>query len=395
MQIGFSANVQDFSACADRSNRINQLFLAAMSDQLIFQIGLTLIPGIGDVNGKKLIAYCGGPEAVFSEKRRSLEKIPGIGQHTVNALLNQKVLGRAEEELNFIQKRAITPLFYLDKDYPRRLKHCADNPMMIYYQGNADLNADRVIGIVGTRNATEYGKRLCEQLTEELKDEGVLVVSGLAYGIDTYAHRSALKAGLPTVGVLAHGLDRLYPAANKNLAVKMLENGGLVTDFVSNTNPDRENFPKRNRIVAGMVDALIVVESAKKGGALITADIANSYNRDVFAFPGRVGDTYSEGCNFLIRTNRAAMVEHAVNLRYMMGWESPQKGKAVQTKLFRAFNPDEQTIMDAFENESYQELDQLLLKTGFTSSRMASVLLNLEFDGILTALPGKRYQKAI
>ena len=366
-----------------------------MSDQLIFQIGRTLIPGIEDVNGKKLIAYCGGPEAVFNEKRRSLEKIPGIGQQTINALLNQKVLSRAEEELKFIQKHAITPLFYLDKNYPRRLKHCADNPMMIYFQGNADLNADRVIGIVGTRNATEYGKRLCEQLTEELKGEGVLVVSGLAYGIDTYAHRSALKADLPTVGVLAHGLDRLYPAANKSLAARMLENGGLVTDFISKTNPDRENFPKRNRIVAGMIDALIVVESAKKGGALITADIANSYNRDVFAFPGRVGDTYSEGCNFLIRTNRAAMVEHAVNLRYMMGWETPQKNKAVQTKLFRAFNPDEQTIMDAFENESHQELDQLLIKTGFTASRMASVLLNLEFDGILTALPGKRYQKAI
>ena len=366
-----------------------------MSDQLIYQIALTLIPGIGDVNGKRLIAYCGGPEAVFKEKRRSLEKIPGVGKHTISALINQQVVGRAEEELKFIQKNAITPLFYLNKQYPRRLKHCADSPMMLYFKGNADLNAERVIGIVGTRNATSYGRQLCEQLTEELKDEKVLVISGLAYGIDTYAHRSALKAGLETVGVLAHGLDRLYPAANKNLATKMLENGGLITDFVSKTNPDRENFPKRNRIVAGMIDALIVVESAKKGGALITADIAGSYNRDVFAFPGRVGDTYSEGCNFLIRTNKAAMIEQAANLRYMMGWEAPQKGKAVQTKLFRAFNEEEQLVLEAFENETSQELDQLLIKTRFTASKMAAVLLGLEFDGILTALPGKRYQKAI
>jgi DNA processing protein len=366
-----------------------------MSNQLIYQIGLTLIPRIGDINGKKLIAYCGGPEAVFREKRRSLEAIPGIGQHTVNALLNQKVLGRAEEEIGFISKNDIIPLFYLDKQYPRRLKHCADSPMMIYYKGKADLNPEKVIGIVGTRNATAYGKRLCEQLTEELRGDNVLVVSGLAYGIDTSAHRSALKAGLPTIGVLAHGLDRLYPAANKNLASKMLENGGLLTDFVSKTNPDRENFPKRNRIVAGMVDALIVVESAKKGGALITADIANSYSRDVFAFPGRVGDVYSEGCNFLIRTNRSAMIEHAANLRYMMGWENSKQLKSPQTKLFRDFSPDEKLVLDAFEKENLKELDDLLYSTGLTASQMASVLLGLEFDGILTALPGKRYQKAI
>ena len=370
-------------------------FWPRMTDQLLYQIGLTLIPGIGDVLGKKLVAYCGGPEAVFREKRAGLEKIPGIGQATVSSILSHKVLQRAEEEIIFINKNSIQPLFYLDKAYPKRLQHCVDSPMMLYYSGEAELNAQKVIGVVGTRNASEYGKRLCEQLLDDLKEDNILVVSGLAYGIDICAHRSALKFGLPTIGVMAHGLDRIYPSTHKSVAIKMQEQGGLLTEFMSKTIPDRENFPRRNRIVAGMVDALIVVESAKKGGALITADIANSYNRDVFAFPGRVGDTYSEGCNFLVRTNKAAMIESAVNLKYIMGWQiESKKSNAKQTQLFREFSEDEQKVLNAFNGSNLCDLDQILINTELTASKLAGVLLGLEFDGVLVALPGKRYQKS-
>lgn len=363
-----------------------------MYEQLIYKIGLTLIPGIGDIVGKKLVAWCGGPEAVFLEKKKALLKIPGVGLQTIENIVNQQVLKRAEEEIRFIEKHKIQPLFYLDRDYPKRLQHCADSPMLLYYRGSVSLNHQRVIGIVGTRNATEYGKHFCEQLVENMLEDDVLIVSGLAYGIDTCAHRASLKNGIPTIGVLGHGLDRIYPAVNRSLAQRMLDHGGLLTEFMSQTNPDRENFPKRNRIVAGMIDALIVVESAKKGGALITADIANSYSRDVFAVPGRVGDPYSEGCNFLIRTNRAAMIEDIQNLRYIMGWDRKEKITSAQTRLFRDFSADEQILIDLFNDKKECDIDDMMLKSGFPASKLAVLLLNLEFDGVLVALPGKRYK---
>ncbi|MDO8899010.1 MAG: DNA-processing protein DprA [Bacteroidales bacterium] len=363
-----------------------------MSEQLLYKIGLTLIPGVGDIGGKKLVAYCGGPEAVFREKRRQLEKIPGIGTQTIDNIVNQNVLSRAEEEIAFIEKRNIKPLFYLDKDYPKRMQHCADSPMLIYYKGSTNLNQQRIIGIVGTRNASDYGKHFCERIVEELIPDQVLIVSGLAYGIDSCAHRASLKYGIPTVGVLAHGLDRIYPYSNKGLSEKMIENGGLLTEFMSQTNPDRENFPRRNRIVAGMIDALIVVESAKRGGALITAEIANSYSRDVFAVPGRIGDTYSEGCNYLIRINKAALLESAANIRYLMGWNQPSSSVSAQTKLFKEFTEDEQKIMDVFGQEKECGIDDIMLRSEFPASKLAGLLLTLEFDGILVALPGKKYK---
>ncbi len=364
-----------------------------MTDQLLHKIGLTLIPGVGDIVGKKLVAYCGGPEAVFSESRRSLEKIPGIGSHTVQSIVNQGVLNRAADEIDYIQRHNIQALFYLDKEYPKRLQHCADSPMMLYYRGVAALNQEKVISIVGTRNASEYGKAICDQFIEELKNDNVLIVSGLAYGIDSCAHRAALKNSLSTVGVLAHGLDRIYPYANRGLADRMVENGGLVTEFLSQTIPDRENFPRRNRIVAGMADAVIVVESAKRGGAMITADTANSYNRDVFAFPGRVGDVYSEGCNFFIRTNRALMIESAADLRYIMRWEKDKtSGNHYQTTLFRDFSDDEQQIIQVFNGAQECGIDEIMVKSQLSVSKIASCLLTMEFDGILSALPGKKYR---
>ena len=277
-----------------------------MKNDITYQIAATLIPGIGDISGKRFVTYCGNAEAIFKESRKSLEKINGLREVTIDALCHPKdILKRAEQEVEFIEKNGIKPLFYQDPDYPRRLLQCDDGPMMLYYKGNVNLNAERVVAIVGTRNVTEYGKDCCTHLVNDLVDEQVLVVSGLAYGVDTVAHRASLRAGIPTVGVLGNGLQQIYPAANKKLAAEMLANGGLLTECMSGTQPDRENFPRRNRIIAGMADAVIVVESALKGGSLITADLANSYSRDVFAFPGRVQDLYSQGCNYLIRTKKA------------------------------------------------------------------------------------------
>jgi len=364
-----------------------------MNYEILYQIAITLIPGIGDISGKKFIAYCGSAEAVFHETRKTLEKISGMRDVTIDALCHPKdLLKRAEQEVEFIEKNGVRPLFYLGTDYPRRLLQCDDSPMMLYYKGNANLNANRVVAIVGTRNITDYGKENCVQLVNDLVDDHVMVVSGLAYGADTVAHRNAIKAGIPTVGVLGNGLQQIYPAANKKLASEMLSNGGLLTECMSGTLPERENFPRRNRIIAGMADAVIVVESALKGGSLITADLANSYSRDVFAFPGRVNDIYSQGCNYLIRTNRAHLMESVANLRYVMRWEQ-QHAEERQTTIFREFSDDEKKIMDCFGNKSVVNLDDLIVNTELPTTKLASLLLNLEFDGIVMALPGKRYQR--
>lgn len=362
--------------------------------EILYRIAITLIPGIGDINGKRLISYCGGVEAVFHETRKSLEKINGMREVTIETLCNPKnILQRAEQEITFIERNHIQPLFYQDQDYPRRLLQCDDSPMMLYYKGNVALNANRVVAIVGTRNVTEYGKENCTKLVNELVDEHVLIVSGLAYGVDTVAHRSAVKAGIPTVGVLGNGFQQIYPAANKRLAEEMLQNGGLLTECMSGTLPDRENFPRRNRIIAGMADAVIVIESALKGGSLITADLANSYSRDVFAYPGRVMDLYSQGCNYLIRTNRAHLMESTASLRYVMRWEQTRQPVERQTALFREFTDEERRIMDCFEGQTAVSLDDIIVKTELPMTKLASLLLNLEFDGIVMALPGKRYQR--
>ena len=364
-----------------------------MEQQLIYQIAMTLIPGIGDISGKKFIAYCGSAEAVFQEKRKALEKINGMREVTIDALTHpSEMLKRAEQEVAFIEKNAIQPLFYQDEGYPRRLLQCDDAPMMLYYKGNVPLNATRVVAVVGTRNISDYGKKCCSELVNDLVDDGVLVVSGLAYGVDTMAHRTAVKAGIPTVGVLGNGLQQIYPAANRKLAIEMLSNGGLLTECMSGTLPDRENFPRRNRIIAGMADAVIVVESALKGGSLITADLANTYNRDVFAFPGRVKDLYSQGCNYLIRTNRAHLIEGVAHLRYVMHWDRPASS-GHQISLFRAFSDDEKKIMECFDRQRIVRLDDLIVATDLPTTKLASLLLSLEFDGILMALPGKRYQR--
>ena len=362
-------------------------------DELIYKIALTLIPGVGSVNGKNLVAYCGGVKAVFMEKKHLLMKIPGVGEQTINALVSHNVFERAGQEVEFIEKFRIQPLFFLDPVYPSRLKHCSDGPLMLYYKGNADLNSQKVVALVGTRSATEYGRDMCRKIIEELTELNVLIISGLAYGIDTWSHKAALDNHLKTIGVLGHSLDRIYPFANRSLAEKMVANGGLITEFTSGTKPDRENFPKRNRIIAGMSDAIIVVEAGTKGGALITADIANSYNRDVFAVPGRVGDPRSEGCNNLIKTNRAALIQSASDIRYMLNWDQPVPvRKDLQRQLFIELSPEEEAILNVLRNEGEQDIDSLLFKSSLLPSKAASALLRLEFEEIIRCLPGKVYR---
>ena len=363
-----------------------------MTDDLIYQIALPLIPGVGDINGKKLVAYCGSAKAVFEEKRATLMKIPGIGLFTANKIHNHKSLKRAEEEIRFIEKFNIQPLFYTNPDYPARLLNCEDGPMMLYYKGTAKLNTKRVVSIVGTRRASNYGRSICKQIVSDLKAKDILVVSGLAYGIDSCAHRKSLDCEMETIGVLAHGLDRIYPAQNRKLAERMLEQGGLLTEFLSKSNPDRENFPKRNRIVAGMSDAVVVVESDKKGGAIITAGLGNSYNRDVFAVPGRVGDDGSRGCNLLIRTNRAALAENGNDIAYLMGWDDKPTLAREQPQLFVSFSEEENHLLQTIRENGEISIDQLVIKSGMMTSKVAAALLTLEFEGAVQSLPGKRYK---
>lgn len=360
---------------------------------LIYQIGVTLLPGIGDVLGKKLVAYCCGVEAVFKQKRKALEKIPNIGGKLVDAILNQNVLARAEEEIKFIEENNITPLFYLEKNYPARLKNCIDSPIMLYYKGNAELNVQKVVSVVGTRKASQYGKEICEKIIDGLVEHDALIVSGLAYGIDTCAHKTSLDRELKTIAVLGHGLDRLYPYLNRPLSEKIIDHGGLLTEFLSQTTPDRENFPKRNRIIAGMADATVVVEAAKRGGALITAEIANSYNRDVFAVPGRIGDTYSEGCNFLIKTNKAVLIQSAKDIGYILGWDIDNtKQPKKQRELFVELSLEEEKIVAVLQKNETTGIDTICAETKLPISKIAAALLNLEFQGLVRALPGKIFK---
>ena len=365
-----------------------------MSESLKYKIALSLISGIGGVLARNLVAYAGSVEGVFSESFKSLQKIPGIGEYHARLIKNANVLPKAEKEIDYISKHGIQVCFYTDEAYPRRLRNCIDSPILIYSKGNMNLDEHRVISIVGTRNATDYGKRVVEDLINEFSNRNykILVVSGLAYGIDIYAHKSALKFEIPTVGVLAHGLDKLYPALHKETASKMQESGGLLTDFPSGTKIDPPNFIKRNRIIAGLADATIVVESAEKGGALITADIASSYHRDVFAFPGRAGDTYSRGCNQLIRNNGATLIEGIDDLEYFMGWENNSKDKVFQPSLFPDLNNEEQQIVDLLQKEEELFIDQISAEMKLPVSKISTLLLNLEFKNVLDALPGKMYK---
>ena len=356
-------------------------------------IALTLIPGIGPITGKSLLSYCGSAEEIFRTKKSQLLKVPGIGEAAAGAIVNHEVFGRVDEEMAFIEKNKISGFSYLDNNYPKRLKQFIDAPLILFFSGNADLNAAKTIGIVGTRKATEYGRHMCEQLVEELKNENILFVSGLAYGIDIAAHKACVKRNLPNIGVLAHGLDMIYPYAHKETAKKMVQQGGLLTESLSQTNPDRQNFPKRNRIVAGMVDGLIVVETAENGGAVLTALLANEYNKDVMAVPGNTTSAVSRGCNALIKTNRAAIIENGNDVMDVLGWRNPNENTTVkQTSLFNDLSDDEHAIFALIKDTGEIGIDDLTFKSQKTPGTVAGVLLNLEFYGLIANLPGKRFK---
>jgi len=364
-----------------------------MHNDLLYQIALTLVPNIGDVHAKALLNRYGDAQSIFKAKKKDLDNMEGIGTVRAKSIKDFTDFTSSEEEIKFLEKYKITPLFITDENYPKRLLNCYDSPPLLYYRGNADLNTSRIIAVVGTRNNSDYGRSVCEKFIDDLKAENILVVSGLAFGIDTIAHKAALKHDLQTVAVLAHGLDRIYPPQNKTLAKQITEQGGLLTEFISNTNPDKQNFPKRNRIVAGMCDAVIVIESSKKGGSLITAELGNGYNKDVFAVPGRVNDAKSEGCNYLIKNNKAALINSADDFLEMMNWKPAAKPAAKkQRELFIELAPDEKIIVDILQQQDSIQIDELYFKSGLSSSAVATALLMLEMQHVIVALPGKVYK---
>lgn len=360
----------------------------------LYEIALTFIPGVGDVTARGLLEYFGSAEAVFKASQARLKAVQGIGDKIAANIHSKDILMRAEKELAFVNKYKIRTLFYTSEEYPARLKNCYDAPVLLYYKGNAGLNSSRIISVVGTRKATSYGKELTRQLIEGLKQHNVIVISGLAYGIDGMAHKECVQQNIPTIGVVGHGLDRIYPAQHRPLAEKMIANGGLLTEFPSGTNPDRENFPKRNRIVAGLADATVIVEAAVNGGALITAELANSYDRDVFAFPGRTNDEFSSGCNYLIKTNRAHLITGIRDIEYLMGWEVKEPVSArKQLSLSLDLSEDEKKVTDILVAKGQPvPVDEISLLAGLPQSKLAIILLNLEMQGIIAALPGKTYK---
>jgi DNA processing protein len=363
-----------------------------MSTPLLYQIALTLVPNIGPVQAKLLLQHYDAEE-IFKAKKSSLEKIEGIGGVRANNIKAFDNFSVAEDEISFIEKYKITPLFITDKNYPQRLLNCYDSPSILYYRGEADLNVSKIIAIIGTRSNTDYGKQMTETLVEDLAGMNILIVSGLAYGIDGIAHKAALKNNLPTIGVTAHGLDQIYPSHHTGLAKEMAKNGGgILTEFRSNTKPDKHNFPIRNRIVAGMSDATIVVETGVKGGSIITAELANGYNKDVFAFPGKVTDTKSAGCNYLIKSNKAILLTDAQELVELMGWEEKKSKVKMQKELFIELSNEEKMIVNILKEKDGTHIDELNLRSGLTSSSVAAAILNLELQNVVSSLPGKLYK---
>ena len=367
-----------------------------MTDQRLYQIGLTMVEGVGDILARQLLETLGDAECIFRMSRAALAKVPGIGSTLIARLQDPDVLRRAEKELRFIEDNRIYLYYIGDPHYPVRLRECTDAPVLFYFKGEADLNAAHVLSVVGTRHATPYGMEQTEQLLTELATRypDLLVVSGLAYGIDICAHRAAVRCGLPTVGVLAHGLDRIYPAIHRQTAVEMLKRGGLLTDFPTGTNPDRPNFVRRNRIVAGLAEATLVVESAEKGGSLITADLACSYGREVFAFPGRVNDHYSAGCNQLIRQNKAALITDANSLVEALRWDvrEPSRSLPQQTQLLFPEGEENGRILQWLGQRGKAHINEIALAMDIPVSQLAPLLFELEMNGQIKSLPGGMYQ---
>lgn len=355
----------------------------------LYRVALSLVENIGSVRAKQLVSYCGSAEAVFQSKTRELEKIPGISSGLISNIQNKHVLQYAEKEIEFCLKNGISIFYYLEEDYPNRLRPYEDSPTCLYYKGSADLNKVFHVAIVGTRTPTERGRWIVEKMIEDFVSLDVQIISGLAYGIDAEAHKASLKNGLSTIGVVAHGLDTIYPKVHLSLAKDMSKNGGLLTEFPSGTIPDRERFPARNRIIAGLADAVIVVESKASGGSMITANFANEYNKDVFAIPGRPQDEFSKGCNKLIQENKAHLIEEAQDVINIMRWEK-KTDALIQRSLFLDLTSEQQKIISLIKI-GVDDIDSIIQSTGMPSSQLSAILLELEFNGMLKSLPGKKY----
>ncbi len=363
-----------------------------MTPELLYQIALTQITGIGTVQAKLLIEHFTDASLIFKARKKDLAAVEGIGEIKAKLIKDFDDFSMAEDEINFLEKHHIKPLFLTDPEYPQRLLHCYDPPTLLYYRGNANLNNAKVISIIGTRTNSDYGKQVTESIIEGLVEQNVLVVSGLAFGIDAIAHKSAVANKLQTVGVLAHGLDTIYPNQHRPLAKEMLLNGGLLTEFTKGTKADKHNFPKRNRIVAGMADATIVIETATKGGSMITAELAYNYNRDLFAVPGRTTDSKSAGCLKLIQQNKAMLLSDAEQLMQVMGWQQTQPKKKQTRELFIDLSPEEKVIVDLLKDKESIHIDEIYIKSSLNSSSVAEAMLNLELQNVITSLPGKLYK---
>ena len=367
-----------------------------LQNELYYTLALMQVEGVGDILAKKLIHHCGSAEEVFKAKKTALAKIEGIGKSVLKNVQDKTVFEKTENELRFIEKENITIRYYQDDKYPFRLKNCFDAPVILFQSGTIDLNNRKIISIVGTRQVTTYGSEFTKKFIEDLAPLNPIIVSGFAYGVDILAHQIAMDCGLQTIGVLAHGLNQVYPKVHKKYITRMEENGGFLTEFWSDSKPDRENFVKRNRIVAGMSEATIVVESAEKGGSLITAQIANDYNRDVFAVPGRTSDKYSQGCNNLIKTQRANLLHSAADLVYILNWEIIGKKdvneKAIQKQLFVTLTEEEQKIYNYLLEKNNESIDNISLDCEIPVFKSSSILLNMELKGIIRPLPGKIFE---
>ncbi len=363
-----------------------------MDSSTVFEVACTLIDGVGDKIVKQLVSYCGSPENVFNANKAKLQQIPGIGPKIVESILKGSALKKGEKVLKDCEKAGVNTVFYTNKLYPVRLKQLADAPPLLYIKGNCNLNPDKSVGIVGTRKATNYGKQITADIVSDLKKHKPFIISGLAYGIDIAAHKASIEQELPTIGVLAGGLDKIYPAIHKSTAEKMLEAGGIISENPPGTKPDAHLFPARNRIIAGLSDALVVVEAAAKGGALITAEIAYSYERQLFAVPGNIGNKYSEGCNKLIRNNKANIYSEIAALEYLMGWDAETSDVQKPSMDISEFDQSEQPLLQLLQNsEDGMLIDELAWKSQTSINQTASLLLGLEFKGIVKSLPGKRY----
>ncbi len=362
-------------------------------NELIALLRLQQIPNIGDVIAKKLLERCGSATAIFQEKKQHLLKIDGVGTATLSGLHAKVYLEAAEAELRFIQANAIDYHYFLDDKYPSKLKHCFDGPILLFQSGNIELKDRKVISVVGTRKITSYGQAFCEKFIADIAPLNPIIISGFAYGVDIAIQRAAMEHGLQTIGCLAHGLNQIYPKAHKKYVADIEANGGFLTEFWSTSNPERENFLKRNRIIAGLSEATVVVESAEKGGSLVTADMAHGYNRDVFAVPGRATDKYSLGCNNLIKQQKAQLLTSAADLVYLLGWQIDERQKQPhQKQLFIELDSTEQSIYSYLQLNGKQVLDTVALACNLPIFKVSATLLNMEMKGVIRPLPGKLFE---